>query len=67
MTPRRPVTPAPDLLETYCQQFDALFSKCNQREGFRRYLEGLLLPQSPMAPAGATPAHEKSLALVYAR
>ncbi len=45
MTPRRPVTPAPDPLETYCQQFDALCSKCNQREGFRRYLEGLLLPQ----------------------
>ena len=45
MTPRRPVTPAPGPLETYCQQFDALFSKCNQRDGFRRYLEGLLLPQ----------------------
>jgi SRSO17 transposase len=45
MTPRRPVTPAPGPLETYCQQFDALFSKSNQRDGFRRYLEGLLLPQ----------------------
>ncbi len=45
MTPRRPVTPAPGPLETYCQQFDALFGKYNQRDGFRRYLEGLLLPQ----------------------
>ncbi len=45
MTPRRPVTPAPGPLETYCEQFDALFGKLNQRNGFRRYLEGLLLPQ----------------------
>ena len=45
MTLRRPVTPAPGPLEAYCQQFDALFTKCNQREGFRRYREGLLLPQ----------------------
>lgn len=45
MTPRRLVTRAPGPLEAYCQQFDALFTKCNQRDGFRRYLEGLLLPQ----------------------
>ena len=45
MTARRPVTPAPGPLEAYCQQFDALFGKQNQRESFRRYLEGLLLPQ----------------------
>ena len=45
MTARRPVTPAPGPLEVYCQQFDALFGKQNQRESFRRYLEGLLLPQ----------------------
>src|SRR6185312_1083500 len=45
MTPRRPVTPAPGPLEAYCQQFDALCGKSNQRESFRRYLEGLLLPQ----------------------
>jgi SRSO17 transposase len=45
MTPRRPVNPAPGPLETYCQQFDALLSKANQREDFRRYLEGLLVPQ----------------------
>ncbi len=45
MTARRPVTPAPGPLETYCQQFDALFGKLNQRESFRRYIEGVLLPQ----------------------
>jgi SRSO17 transposase len=32
-------------MEAYCQQFDALFGKDNQRDGFRRYLAGLLLPQ----------------------
>jgi SRSO17 transposase len=45
MTARRPVSPAPGPLETYCPQFDVLFGKSNQRDGFRRYLEGLLLPQ----------------------
>jgi hypothetical protein len=42
MTKRQVATPAPLLLEEYMQQFDALFGKLNQREGFRRYLEGLL-------------------------
>ena len=45
MTPRRSVTPAAGPLETYCQQFDALFSQRTQRACFRRYLEGLLFPQ----------------------
>ncbi len=44
MTKRLPVTPAPGPLEEYSEQFDELFSLRNQREGFRRYLEGLLLP-----------------------
>ena len=44
MTDQRPVTPAPAPLEAYAQQFDEFFSKLNQRHGFRRYLEGLLLP-----------------------
>src|SRR5579884_2890655 len=44
MTQRLPVPPAPGPLETYCQQFDALFRQHNQRDHFRRYLEGLLLP-----------------------
>src|SRR5438270_13296192 len=44
MTRRLPVPPVPGALETYCQQFDALFRQHNQRDRFRRYLEGLLLP-----------------------
>jgi SRSO17 transposase len=31
-------------LETFARVFDPLFAKLNQREGFRRYLEGVLLP-----------------------
>jgi len=44
MTNRIEVLSAPAPLEEYVKHFDALFSKSNQREGFRRYLEGLLLP-----------------------
>src|SRR5258706_1026005 len=44
MSKRQAVTPAPGLLEEYAQHFDELFSKRNQREGFRNYLTGLLLP-----------------------
>jgi SRSO17 transposase len=42
MTKRSPVSPAPGPLEDYAQSFDDLFGA--QRHGFRRYLEGLLLP-----------------------
>jgi hypothetical protein len=44
MSKRQDVTTAPGLLEAFSQQFDKLFSKINQREGFRQYLMGLLLP-----------------------
>jgi hypothetical protein len=44
MTKRIEVTQAPAPLETYAKHFDSLFGKSNQREGFRQYLEGLLLP-----------------------
>ena len=44
MTRRLPVPPAPGPLEAYCKSFDPLFTQRNQRDGFRRYLEGLLLP-----------------------
>lgn len=44
MGKRQDITPAPGSLETYCEQFDELFSRRNQREGFRNYLIGLLLP-----------------------
>lgn len=44
MTKRIDIAPAPEPLEAYAQHFDVLFGKSNQREEFRRYLEGLLLP-----------------------
>jgi hypothetical protein len=44
MTKRLSVSPAPGPLEDYCARFDHLFGARAQRDGFRRYLEGLLLP-----------------------
>ncbi len=44
MTKRIEITPSPEPLEGYAGHFDNLFGKSNQREEFRRYLEGLLLP-----------------------
>src|SRR5438128_5833630 len=44
MTKRIEVAPAPAPLEAYVKHFDPVFGKSNQREGFRRYVEGLLLP-----------------------
>src|SRR5712691_10201484 len=44
MTKRIDIIPAPEPLEAYARYFDDLLGKSNQREEFRRYLEGLLLP-----------------------
>src|SRR5215210_4113764 len=44
MTKRSPVSPAPGPLEDYVRSFDDLFGARAQRNSFRRYLEGLLLP-----------------------
>src|SRR6266566_1947280 len=44
MTKRIEVAQAPAPLEVYAKHFDPVLSKSNQREGFRHYLEGLLLP-----------------------
>jgi hypothetical protein len=45
MTARRPCAPAPGALEAYAVQFDDLFGVLAQRESFRAYLQGLLLPR----------------------
>jgi SRSO17 transposase len=44
MTKRIEITPSPEPLEAYAAHFDDVLGKSNQREEFRRYLEGLLLP-----------------------
>jgi hypothetical protein len=44
MTKGIEIAQAPAPLEAYAQHFDPVFGKSNQREGFRHYLEGLLLP-----------------------
>ena len=44
MTRRLLVSASPGPLEDYAVRFDDLFGARAQREGFRRYLEGLLLP-----------------------
>jgi SRSO17 transposase len=44
MTRRLPVASSPGPLEDYALRFDDLFRARAQREGFCRYLEGLLLP-----------------------
>ncbi len=45
MTARRPSSAAPGPLEDYAREFDGLFGVLAQREGFRAYLQGLLLPR----------------------
>jgi hypothetical protein len=42
MTRRLPVASSPGPFEDYALRFDDLFRDRTQREGFRRYLEGLL-------------------------
>jgi SRSO17 transposase len=44
MTKRIAITPSAEPLEAYAAHFDDVLGKSNQREEFRRYLEGLLLP-----------------------
>lgn len=44
MSHRQPVSPAAEPLEAYMQRFDPRFTRRNQRDAVRRYLEGLLLP-----------------------
>jgi len=70
MTTRLPVSPAPAPLEAYAQAFDARFGKRNQREGFRQYLEALLVPsernKTLTALVNAAPMDEAQEARVQA-
>jgi DDE superfamily endonuclease len=45
MTPRKPCPTIPGPLEDYAGQFDDLFGHRAQRQSFREYLQGLLLPR----------------------
>jgi DDE superfamily endonuclease len=45
MTARLPCPPAPAPVEAYASRFDDLFASRAQRQGFRDYLIGLLLPR----------------------
>jgi hypothetical protein len=44
MIKHSPVSPTPGPLEDHSQSLDSLCGARAQRQGFRRYLEGLLLP-----------------------
>ena len=59
MSSYRPCPPAPGPLEAYAVQFDSLFNRLAQRQSFRTYLAGLLLPRDRpktlTAIAGAEP------------
>lgn len=44
MSVRLPICPAPGPLEDFAAAFDDLLDRRSQREAFRHYLEGLLLP-----------------------
>lgn len=45
MSQRVACPPAPGPLEEYAAQFDYLFNNLAQRQGFRTYMQGLLLPR----------------------
>lgn len=45
MTKPRTCPPAPGPLESYAKLFDGVFRRLAQRQGFRTYLSGLLLPR----------------------
>ena len=44
-TARKPTIPTTDAIDTFCAQFDDLFTRRAARQAFRHYLIGLLLPR----------------------
>lgn len=74
MTTSHSGPPAPGPLEVYAVQFDSLFHSSAQRQSFRTYLAGLLLPRErpktltalagaePLVQAQAAPGQRKRVA-----
>lgn len=44
-TPRKPTAPTAEAIDQFCSAFDPLFPRREEREAFRHYLIGLLLPR----------------------
>src|SRR5215471_4377745 len=44
-TPRKPTAPTAEAIDQFCASFDALFPRREERQAFRHYLIGLLLPR----------------------
>ena len=66
MTPRLDIAPSPVPLEGFAAHFDHLFSRRNQRESFRRYLEGLLMGQERNKTLTALANAEPVVGALYA-
>jgi SRSO17 transposase len=44
-TPRKPAAPTTDAIDAFCAQFDDVFCRLAERQAFRQYLIGMLLPR----------------------
>ena len=44
-TPRKPTVPTTEAIDQFCASFDRLFPRREERQAFRQYLIGLLLPR----------------------
>ena len=66
MTPRLDIATSPVPLERFAARFDPLFSRRNQRESFRRYLEGLLQGQERNKTLTALANAEPVVGALYA-
>ena len=44
-TPRKPTAPTAEAIDQFCAAFDPLFPRFEERQAFRHYLIGLLLPR----------------------
>src|SRR5215469_15127725 len=44
-TPRKSTVPTAEAIDQFCASFDSLFARWEERQAFRQYLIGLLLPR----------------------